>query len=213
MSSIRRRVAVLAVLLLAGAGALPWPGRPVAAAPAQAQPPQTPAPQTPAPQPPAPQTPAQPAQPAPAGQPAQPDAQPPPPADGQPTFRAGINFVRVDVIVTDSSGNPVTDLTQADFEVAEDGKPQTVETFRLVQIDTTAPVESQRRLTTRDDEEIAAAGRGRPHLRLLPRRLPRAARQQHGVAQAAGRVHDDAARPPRPGRGDVPAQPARQRDA
>ena len=39
MSSIRRRVAVLAVLLLAGAGASPWPGRPVAAAPAQAQPP------------------------------------------------------------------------------------------------------------------------------------------------------------------------------
>ena len=152
MSSIRRRVAVLAVLLLAGAGASPWPGRPVAAAPAQAQPPQTPAPQTPAPQAPAPQTPAQPA---PAGQPAQPDAQPPAP-DGQPTFRAGINFVRVDVIVTDRNGNPVTDLTQADFELAEDGKPQSVETFRLVQIDTMAPVESQRRLTTRADEEIAA---------------------------------------------------------
>ncbi len=152
MSSIRRRVAVLAVLLLAGAGASPWPGRPVAAAPAQAQPPPTPAPQPPAPTP-APQTPAQPA---PAGQPAQPEAQPPPPPDGQPTFRAGINFVRVDVIVTDRSGNPVADLTQDDFELAEDGKPQSVETFRLVQINTMAPVESQRRLTTRADEEIAA---------------------------------------------------------
>ena len=46
-------------------------------------------------------------------------------------FRTGINFVRVDVIVTDQQGNPVADLKQADFEVLEDGKPQTVETFRL----------------------------------------------------------------------------------
>jgi hypothetical protein len=27
-------------------------------------------------------------------------------ADGQPIFRTGINFVRVDVIVTDKNGNP-----------------------------------------------------------------------------------------------------------
>ena len=52
----------------------------------------------------------------------------------QPVFRTGINFVRVDAIVTDKRGNPVTDLTQADFEVTEDGKPQAVETFRLIQV-------------------------------------------------------------------------------
>src|SRR5262245_7421914 len=61
-------------------------------------------------------TPAQTAQqPAPA---AQQPAQPPAPPD-QPTFRAGINTVRVDVIVTDRQGNPVTDLTLADFEIQE----------------------------------------------------------------------------------------------
>jgi VWFA-related protein len=52
----------------------------------------------------------------------------------QPTFRAGVNFVRVDVIVTDKNGSPVSDLTQADFEVQEDGKPQQIETFKLVEI-------------------------------------------------------------------------------
>ncbi|MGD9906739.1 MAG: VWA domain-containing protein [Vicinamibacterales bacterium] len=87
--------------------------------------------------------------------------QPPAPADpaapaDQPIFRAGINFVRVDVIVTDRDGNPVVDLTADDFELAEDGKAQTVETFRLVKIDTAAPVEAPSRLTTRADEEVAA---------------------------------------------------------
>jgi VWFA-related protein len=62
----------------------------------------------------------------------------------------------VDVIITDRNGNPVADLTQDDFEIAEDGKPQTVETFRLVKIDTARPMETPGRLTTRNDEEIAA---------------------------------------------------------
>lgn len=89
--------------------------------------------------------------PAPAPAPAQ-------PADDQgPTFRAGISFVRVDAIVTDKQGNPVTDLTADDFEVLEDDRKQEIETFRLVKIDTTAPVESPGRLTTRNDEENAAA--------------------------------------------------------
>src|ERR671913_2159366 len=90
---------------------------------------------------------------------------PPPPAEqqpatppSQPTFRTGINFVRVDVIVSDKSGNPVADLKQTDFEVLEDGKPQSVETFRLVKIDTaSAPVETRRPIQTRADEETAAA--------------------------------------------------------
>lgn len=82
---------------------------------------------------------------------------PPAPAGDQPVFRGGVNFVRVDAIVTDRQGNPVTDLTQDDFEVVEDDKRQTIETFRLVKIDTTAPVGVPGRLTTRQDEENAAA--------------------------------------------------------
>ena len=58
-------------------------------------------------------------------------------ADGQPqmpVFRTGINFVRVDAIVTDDDGNPVLDLTADDFRVFEDDVEQTVESFRLVEI-------------------------------------------------------------------------------
>src|SRR6476469_9788947 len=71
-------------------------------------------PQTPAPQAPAPQTPAPP-----------PPTTPAPNADTQqpPRIRTGINYVSVDVIVTDKDGQPVLDLKQDDFAVAEDGKP------------------------------------------------------------------------------------------
>jgi VWFA-related protein len=74
----------------------------------------------------------------------------------QPTFRAGVNFVRVDVIVNDGKKQPVTDLTQADFEVLEDGKPQTIEQFRLVRVDgNPRPGDPPpRELRNRIDEEI-----------------------------------------------------------
>jgi VWFA-related protein len=84
-------------------------------------------------------------------------------ADGQqpqqPTFRAGVNFVRVDVIVTDKNGNPVKDLTPADFEVTEDGKPQKVETFKFVAV-TGQPVEGEpapKEIRNDYDEETEAA--------------------------------------------------------
>ena len=103
------------------------------------------------------QSPQQPAQPTPP--PATPQATPQttPPADQQPVFRTGINFVRVDAIVTDRQGNPVVDLKAADFEVLEDGKPQTIESFRFVKTDGNAPVETTRAIRTRTDEERAAA--------------------------------------------------------
>ena len=74
----------------------------------------------------------------------------------QPTFRAGVNFVRVDVIVNDGKKQPVTDLTQADFEVLEDGKPQTIEQFRLIRVDgNPRPGDPPpRELRNRIDEEI-----------------------------------------------------------
>jgi len=77
------------------------------------------------------QAPAPPAAP-PAQQPAQPS--PPDPAaqtPPAPIFRTDINFVRVDVIVSDKQGNAVADLRQQDFEVTEDGKAQAVQTFKL----------------------------------------------------------------------------------
>jgi VWFA-related protein len=73
-------------------------------------------------------------------------------------FRAGINFVRVDAIVTDRQGNPIADLTPADFEIFEDGKPQSIEQFRFVRLDGNATSnETVSPIRTRADEERAAA--------------------------------------------------------
>jgi VWFA-related protein len=101
-----------------------------------------------------------------APQSAQPAAQPqttdqPPPAPGQPPiFRTGINFVRVDVIVSDKSGNPVGDLKPEDFEVTEQGKPQKIETFKLVSLNgglTPGADGPPREIRTDADEESEAA--------------------------------------------------------
>lgn len=93
----------------------------------------------------------------------------PPPAEQtppQPVFRSGINLVRVDVIVTDSKGEPVTSLTQDDFEVYEDGERQSIDSFKLVEVRATdaARAEPSRRIRTADDVESEAQ---RPEVRLF----------------------------------------------
>jgi VWFA-related protein len=106
--------------------------------------------------------------------PASPPAAEPPPASAQPpgqqpprpTIRTGINFVRVDVIVTDRQGNPVLDLTQDDFALAEDGKAQRIESFSMVKVDEASQVETGPLSAIRSmyDEEREAA---RPDARLF----------------------------------------------
>ena len=59
---------------------------------------------------------------------------PQPAAPQQPTFRATVEYVEVDAIVTDSQGRFVRDLKKEDFQVLEDGKPQTVSTFSIVDL-------------------------------------------------------------------------------
>jgi len=91
----------------------------------------------------------QPAQPAPQTDPAQP-----------PIFRTGINFVRVDVILTDKAGNPIADLQPSDFDVTEDGKPQKIETLKFIKLDggvAAARDEPVREIRTDYDEEAEAA--------------------------------------------------------
>ncbi len=58
------------------------------------------------------------------------------PAQPRPTFRVEANLVRVDAIVT-KDGQPVRDLAQADFEVLEDGVPQKLSSFEMVDINET----------------------------------------------------------------------------
>lgn len=52
---------------------------------------------------------------------------------GQPgTFKSSTSLVEVDVIVKDKDGRFVSGLTAEDFEVLEDGKPQSIQHFYLV---------------------------------------------------------------------------------
>ena len=56
------------------------------------------------------------------------------PQRAEPTFRVQVDAVEFDAFVTDAQGNPVTDLTVEDFEIIEDGKPQAITSFALVNI-------------------------------------------------------------------------------
>lgn len=92
-------------------------------------------------------------------QPPQPQTPPQnPPQQRPPVIRSGINFVSVDVIVTDKkTGDVVLDMKQDDFEVREDKKPQAIQTFDLVRIDAlTAPAQPPREIRSTYDEEAAA---------------------------------------------------------
>jgi VWFA-related protein len=74
----------------------------------------------------------------------------------RPTFRGGIDFVRVDAVVT-RDGRPVLDLEAADFEIFEDGKPREIEQFRMIRIDGTRPPdENVTSIRAPIDEELEA---------------------------------------------------------
>ena len=87
----------------------------------------------PSPQPPTAQQP----QPPTAQQPQPPTAQQAQPPTAQqpqrPVFRGGTSQVRVDVTVLDKKGQPVTNLTKDDFELLEDGQPQSIGTLKLIE--------------------------------------------------------------------------------
>ena len=53
----------------------------------------------------------------------------PDPSSQQPTFRANVRRVLVDVVVTDTKNEPVTGLPKEQFQIFEDGHPQTLTSF------------------------------------------------------------------------------------
>ena len=55
------------------------------------------------------------------------------------TFKVEVNYVEEDVRVVDREGRFVRGLKREDFQVLEDGKPQKVETFGMVDIPNTRP--------------------------------------------------------------------------
>ena len=64
-----------------------------------------------------------------------PGQSPRPQAPAQPpTFKVEVNYVEIDATVTDAQGRFVDDLTKEDFQVVEEGKPQTVSAFTRVDV-------------------------------------------------------------------------------
>jgi VWFA-related protein len=66
-------------------------------------------------------------------------SQPTSPPTPEVTFKVEVNYVEEDVRVVDRDGNFVRGLKQEDFQVLEDGKPQKVQTFGMVDIPNTRP--------------------------------------------------------------------------
>jgi VWFA-related protein len=58
-----------------------------------------------------------------------------------PTFKSQVEYVEVDALVVDQQGNFVRSLAKDDFQILEDGKPQTISNFALVDI----PIEQLQR--------------------------------------------------------------------
>jgi VWFA-related protein len=79
------------------------------------------------------------------------------PQDPQrPTFRSGVNLVRVDAYPT-KDGQIIEGLTAEDFEVLEDGVPQKIDTFQFVRYDqNTAAGERRDPNSQRDAFQLAA---------------------------------------------------------
>ena len=67
-------------------------------------------------------------------------AQVPTPPLQQPVFRTGVDYVTVDVVVTDTGDRPIPNLTKADFEIVENGRVQAIADFQYVSV----PVERRR---------------------------------------------------------------------
>lgn len=66
-------------------------------------------------------------------------------AQQAPVFRTSVQYVPVDVVVTDGDDRPIRDLTQADFEIVDRGRVQTITDFRFVDIPRSATTLSELR--------------------------------------------------------------------
>jgi VWFA-related protein len=84
-------------------------------------------------------------------------AQQPSPQRASGTIGEGVTAVLVDVVVRDKRGQPVHDLTQSDFQVLEDGVPQSIGSFSAMFAGSPAPAAAE---TTRPAAPAASGGTG-----------------------------------------------------
>jgi VWFA-related protein len=87
-----------------------------------------------------------------------------------PTFQSKVNLVLVPVVVRDRRGHAIGNLTQSDFELLDNGKPQSVTTFSPIRHSSSAPDEknvaaaahSQTATASATGNNPTGAGSGRP---------------------------------------------------
>jgi VWFA-related protein len=111
------------------------------------------------------------------------------PQQPPPRFRTEANFVRVDVYVT-QAGRPLADLRAEEFEVFEDGAPQSIASFEAVSIRApgATPVTSE---PTSERESLQRAARSRVSVIFLD--LPRISVEgAHGIREPLIRFIDRA---------------------
>jgi VWFA-related protein len=71
------------------------------------------------------------------------------PLPSTPTFHAGVNLVTVDVVVRNKkTGRLVTDLSQSDFTIEDDGRPQAISSFASVDLPQTRTTVASRQRST-----------------------------------------------------------------
>lgn len=109
-----------------------------------------------------------------------------------PQFRSSVNLILVDVTVRDSKGQPIRNLTAADFEILENGKAQEIVTFAREDVAQTAQtIASASTLNRVGDAKSGIAVRVAPPT--PPAADPKAA---SGAAAAASPANVDATRGP-----------------
>ena len=84
-------------------------------------------------------------------------------------FRLEVNYVEVDAIVTDRDGKFVADLGKEDFQILEDGRPQNIAVFSIVDLpfQRISPGQTAESLIESDVTANATAGPGRLYLLVL----------------------------------------------
>jgi hypothetical protein len=92
-------------------------------------------------------------------------AQPQPAPQPPPSFKAGVELVRLDVEVTDADGRPIRDLKQNEVEVVEGGRVRPIVLFQHIE----EPRESYREIASRTiaSEVSTNQGAARGHLYVL----------------------------------------------
>jgi hypothetical protein len=101
---------------------------------------------------------------------------PAPEAPAVPVLHAETRVVQIDVVVTDSQGKPVTDLSKKDFTVTDAGKPRAIDIFSVNRGESAPPAKLP-----------ASSLAGAPAKCIFE--------SQHGVAQAFRPLDRDCPRP------------------